>query len=67
LRDRAVVVKLFDELAAYKARAGGYLRILKFGFGRAMPRRWRCRARRPAGIRRRRRARADVIASLRDA
>jgi large subunit ribosomal protein L17 len=33
LRDRAVVVKLFDELGPrYKARPGGYLRILKFGF-----------------------------------
>src|SRR5256885_13143231 len=33
LRDRSVVVKLFDELGPrYKARPGGYLRILKFGF-----------------------------------
>ena len=33
LRDRGVVVKLFDELGPrYKARPGGYLRILKFGF-----------------------------------
>ena len=33
LRDRAVVVKLFEELGPrYKARPGGYLRILKFGF-----------------------------------
>jgi large subunit ribosomal protein L17 len=33
LRDRVVVVKLFDELGPrYKARPGGYLRILKFGF-----------------------------------
>ena len=33
LRDRAVVVKLFDELGPrFKARPGGYLRILKFGF-----------------------------------
>ena len=33
LRDRAVVVKLFGELGPrYKARPGGYLRILKFGF-----------------------------------
>jgi large subunit ribosomal protein L17 len=33
LRDRDVVVKLFDELGPrYKARPGGYLRILKFGF-----------------------------------
>ena len=33
LRDRGVVVKLFDELGPrYKARAGGYTRILKFGF-----------------------------------
>src|SRR6266536_2431270 len=33
LRDRAVVVKLFDELGPrYQARPGGYLRILKFGF-----------------------------------
>ncbi|MCC6377869.1 MAG: 50S ribosomal protein L17 [Burkholderiales bacterium] len=33
LRDRAVVTKLFGELGPrYKARPGGYLRILKFGF-----------------------------------
>lgn len=33
LRDRGVVVKLFDELGPrYKARQGGYMRILKFGF-----------------------------------
>jgi large subunit ribosomal protein L17 len=33
LRDRDMVVKLFDELGPrYKTRAGGYLRILKFGF-----------------------------------
>jgi large subunit ribosomal protein L17 len=33
LRDRAVVVKLFDELGPrYQARPGGYLRILRFGF-----------------------------------
>ena len=33
LRDRAVVTKLFNELGPrYKARSGGYLRILKFGF-----------------------------------
>ena len=33
LRDRDMVTKLFDELGPrYKARAGGYLRILKFGF-----------------------------------
>src|SRR6266536_538783 len=33
LRDRAVVVKHFDELGPrYQARPGGYLRILKFGF-----------------------------------
>lgn len=32
LRDRDVVVKLFDELGPrYTARNGGYLRILKFG------------------------------------
>ena len=32
-RDREIVVKLFDELGPrYKNRAGGYLRILKFGF-----------------------------------
>ena len=33
LRDRDIVGKLFDELGPrYKARNGGYLRILKFGF-----------------------------------
>ncbi|WP_114649081.1 50S ribosomal protein L17 [Pseudothauera hydrothermalis] len=33
LRDRDMVVKLFDELGPrYAARQGGYLRILKFGF-----------------------------------
>jgi large subunit ribosomal protein L17 len=33
LRDRDVVVKLFDELGPrYQARNGGYLRILKCGF-----------------------------------
>ena len=33
LRDRDMVVKLFDELGPrYKARNGGYLRILTFGF-----------------------------------
>src|SRR4029434_3811811 len=33
LRDRGVVVKLFDELGPrYAARNGGYLRILKYGF-----------------------------------
>ncbi len=33
LRDRDTVVKLFEELGPrYKDRAGGYLRILKFGF-----------------------------------
>jgi large subunit ribosomal protein L17 len=33
LRDRDMVVKLFDELGPrFQARAGGYLRILKFGF-----------------------------------
>ena len=33
LRDRAVVTKLFKELGPrYKARPGGYVRILKFGF-----------------------------------
>jgi large subunit ribosomal protein L17 len=33
LRDREIVVKLFDELGPrYKARPGGYLRILKAGF-----------------------------------
>jgi large subunit ribosomal protein L17 len=33
LRDREIVVKLFDELGPrYKSRNGGYLRILKFGF-----------------------------------
>jgi large subunit ribosomal protein L17 len=33
LRDREMVVKLFDELGLrYQNRNGGYLRILKFGF-----------------------------------
>ena len=33
LRDREMVVKLFDELGPrYQARNGGYLRILKMGF-----------------------------------
>jgi large subunit ribosomal protein L17 len=33
LRDRSVVTKLFNELGPrYQKRAGGYLRILKFGF-----------------------------------
>ena len=33
LRDRDIVVKLFDELGPrYKTRPGGYLRILKAGF-----------------------------------
>lgn len=33
LRDREVVTKLFNELGPrYKARPGGYLRILKIGF-----------------------------------
>jgi large subunit ribosomal protein L17 len=33
LRDREIVGKLFDELGPrFKARAGGYLRILKMGF-----------------------------------
>jgi len=33
LRDREVVVKVFDELGArYANRNGGYLRILKMGF-----------------------------------
>ena len=33
LRDRDIVVKLFDELGPrYAKRNGGYLRILKFGF-----------------------------------
>lgn len=33
LRDRDVVVKLFEELGPrYKQRRGGYTRILKFGF-----------------------------------
>lgn len=33
LRDREIVVKLFNELGPrYKARPGGYLRILKYGF-----------------------------------
>ena len=33
LRDREIVVKVFDELGPrFKTREGGYLRILKFGF-----------------------------------
>ncbi len=33
LRDRDMVTKLFDVLGPrYKSRAGGYMRILKFGF-----------------------------------
>ena len=33
LRDREMVVKIFNELGPrYAARPGGYLRILKFGF-----------------------------------
>ena len=33
LRDREIVTKLFDELGPrYKARPGGYTRILKMGF-----------------------------------
>ena len=33
LRDREMVVNLFDEIGPrYKARNGGYTRILKFGF-----------------------------------
>lgn len=33
LRDRDMVVKLFDEIGPrYAARNGGYLRILKYGF-----------------------------------
>lgn len=33
LRDREMVVKLFDELGPrFASRPGGYLRILKFGF-----------------------------------
>ena len=33
LRDREMVLKLFDELGPrYQSRPGGYLRILKFGF-----------------------------------
>ena len=33
LRDRDMVIKLFDELGPrYATRNGGYLRILKFGF-----------------------------------
>ena len=33
LRDRDMVVKIFDELGPrYASRPGGYLRILKFGF-----------------------------------
>ena len=33
LRDRDIVVKLFDEVGPrYSARPGGYMRVLKFGF-----------------------------------
>lgn len=33
LRDRDIVVKLFDELGPrYSTRPGGYMRVLKFGF-----------------------------------
>lgn len=33
LRDRDMVVKLFDDLGPrFQARSGGYVRILKFGF-----------------------------------
>jgi large subunit ribosomal protein L17 len=33
LRDRAIVTKLFEIIGLrYKARPGGYLRILKYGF-----------------------------------
>ena len=33
LRDREIVMKLFGELGPrYKARPGGYMRILKYGF-----------------------------------
>lgn len=33
LRDREMVIKLFDELGPrYATRNGGYLRVLKFGF-----------------------------------
>ena len=33
LRDREIVIKLFNELGRrYKNRPGGYLRILKYGF-----------------------------------
>lgn len=33
LRDREMVVKIFDELGPrFKTREGGYLRILKFGY-----------------------------------
>jgi len=35
LRDRDMVVKLFDELGPrFASRSGGYLRILKYGFRR---------------------------------
>src|SRR4030042_5311733 len=35
LRDREMVVKLFDELGPrYAARTGGYSRLLKFGFSK---------------------------------
>jgi large subunit ribosomal protein L17 len=33
LRDREMVLKLFDEIGPrYSARPGGYMRVLKFGF-----------------------------------
>ncbi len=33
IRNREIVVKLFDELGPrYQARPGGYMRVLKFGF-----------------------------------
>lgn len=33
LRDRELVIKLFDEIGPrYAARPGGYMRVLKFGF-----------------------------------
>lgn len=33
LRDREMVIKLFDEIGPrYAARPGGYMRVLKFGF-----------------------------------
>ena len=42
LRDREMVVKLFDELGPrYAKRNGGYLRILSSASARATMRRWR--------------------------